>query len=202
MTNIPGDRDLTKVPTALAGVYELLPKVRSRGKKYVMELLDADDLAKCLGLPITIKRILRSPLGPWDAKGIHVPPVATGLHKIGYAAAGEVDQYVVDFRPDSPTFGNHIKMRLTGFNAAWIAAGCGNLIQGRENGADYMYGMMARWEPGIEVDVNMFCPYLNIRLDHEPLNLSDRDINAPDTSALFGTTNAFGAMIRRKKSAH
>jgi dTDP-4-dehydrorhamnose 3,5-epimerase len=193
------DTDLVKIPTKLAGVYELTPKFRARGEGYIMELIDESDLYDCLGVLVSTKRVVKSPLQPWDAKGIHVPPINTGFHKLSHAVTGEIDQYVVDFRTESSTFGEWIKIRLHEHNASWVPAGCGNLIQARENGATLLYFMTVPWKPGLETDVNMRCPYLNIKFDHEPRNLSERDRNAGDTAAHFGSTNAFGRMQRRKQ---
>jgi dTDP-4-dehydrorhamnose 3,5-epimerase len=193
------ETDLVKIPTKLAGVYELRPKVRGRGNGYIMELTDESDLSACLGVPVDFKRVVKSPLQPWDAKGIHVPPINSGFHKLSHAITGEIDQRVVDFRPESPTFGEWIKIRLQEHNASWVPAGCGNLIQACENGATLLYFMTVPWKPGLEIDVNMRCPYLNITFYHEPRNLSERDRNAGDTAAHFGSTNAFGKMQRRKQ---
>ena len=96
--------------------------------------------------------------------------------------AGAIDDYVIDVRPTSPTFGKWEKVRLdsrTG-GSLLLRPNLGHAFQALEKDTIVSYLVTAEFNPEAEKGISPFCPKLAIEWDSAiaPL-VSQKDIDAP-----------------------
>ena len=96
--------------------------------------------------------------------------------------SGSIDDFVIDVRPTSSTFGRWEKVRLdsrTG-GSLLLSPNLGHAFQALENDTIVSYLVTAEFNPEAEKGITPFCPKLAIEWDPSisPL-VSQKDIDAP-----------------------
>lgn len=117
-------------------------------------------------------------------RGIHIAP----WHKLVSVAHGQVQQVVVDCRPDSPTFGQHVSVMMGEGenNAVFVPAGCGNAFLVTSDDADYIYLASDYWAPGLEKYLAYNDAKVAIAWQSANPVLSAKDQANPTWDELFG----------------
>lgn len=117
-------------------------------------------------------------------RGIHVAPWT----KCVYVVRGEAQAVVVDLRPESEHFGEHVSFVLGENRRAMLVVppGCGNSYLVLSDIVDYVYSVDQEWYPGAEFGVAWDDPDLRIawKLDGRPI-LSEKDAKLPRLRDLF-----------------
>lgn len=118
-------------------------------------------------------------------RGIHYSVAPQGQAKYVSVLDGEVDDYIIDVRRGSPTFGQWTRVRLTADEGKSVLLGS-NLAHAFEvisDRATVCYGVTAEFNPAVELAINPFCSTLSIdwRIK-DSTQISDKDRSAPDTS--------------------
>ena len=177
--------ELTVTETEIAGLFEIALVVNVDERGSFREVFQAEKLEK-LGLPA---------LGPvqWNIsenyargtlRGIHAEPWDKYVHMI----AGEAFAAIVDFRPDSPTFGQVHTTTLTPASALFVSRGLGNSYQVTSDGGTYGYLVNEHWSPDARYTLVSYAdPDLAIAwpLDPGPGGVSDKDRAHPRLRELF-----------------
>ena len=100
----------------IEGVFLLKPKVFGDDRGYFLETYNKKKLEEQLGQDIKFVQDNESSSSLGVLRGLHFqkPPFARA--KLVRVITGEVLDVAVDLRKDSPTFGQHVSVRLTGEN--------------------------------------------------------------------------------------
>ena len=115
-------------------------------------------------------------------RGIHYSIAPQGQGKLVTVMSGAIDDFVIDVRPTSSTFGKWEKVRLdsqTG-GSLLLSPNLGHAFQALEKDTIVSYLVTAEFNPEAEKGITPFCPKLAIEWDSTiaPL-VSQKDIDAP-----------------------
>lgn len=115
-------------------------------------------------------------------RGIHYSIATEGQAKLVTVLAGEIDDYVIDIRPRSLTFGQWERLRLSSRagNSILLGPNLAHAFQCVSDEATVCYAVSAEFNPEAEKAINPLCPTLNIDWDSNfPILLSPKDEGAP-----------------------
>lgn len=115
-------------------------------------------------------------------RGIHYSVAPNGQAKFVTAMSGIIDDYIIDIRPSSPTFGTWQRVRLDSAqgNSVLLGPHMGHAFQAISSTATVCYAVTAEFNPEAEKAINPMCP--SIGIDWEPSLvpiLSPKDEAAP-----------------------
>jgi len=116
-------------------------------------------------------------------RGIHYSIATKGQAKLVTVLSGEIDDYVIDIRPGSPTFGKWERLRLSSNvgNSILLGPNLAHAFQCVSDEATVCYAVSAEFNPEAEKAINPLCPTLNIEWNNNfPILLSPKDATAPN----------------------
>ena len=116
-------------------------------------------------------------------RGIHYSVAAEGQAKLVTVMTGEIDDYAIDIRPESPTFGLWERVRLSSSvgNSVLLASNLAHAFQCVSEVATVCYAVSAEFNPESEKAINPLCLTLNIEWNSAfPILLSPKDEAAPN----------------------
>lgn len=168
------------IPTALAGVLILEPKVFGDDRGFFFESYNERVFEKATG---------RAPTFVQDNHSRSVRGVVRGLHyqivkpqaKLVRAGAGTLLDVAVDLRRSSPTFGQHVAVELSAENKRqlWIPEGFGHGFTVLSESAELLYKTTEYWYPEHDRSLAWDDPALGIDWRVSSAILSDKDRQAP-----------------------
>lgn len=100
---------------SLEGAYLLVPKVFGDSRGYFMETFRADDFRRMVA-DVTFIQDNESMSSRGVVRGLHYQAGDRSQAKLVRVADGSVLDVIVDLRRDSPTFGRHLAVELSGEN--------------------------------------------------------------------------------------
>lgn len=178
--------------TTISGVVLLTPRVFRDARGFFLESYSDRDF-RALGIENHWVQDNHSRSQKGTLRGLHFQ-VEHPQAKLCRVARGRVVDVVVDIRPDSPTFGQHVAAELSDENGHMLLAprgmAHGFLVLSDE--ADFLYKCDEFYFPDDQGELRFDDPHLNIawplkELGLEPL-LSDKDKAAPFWNELFSVT--------------
>ena len=101
--------------------------------------------------------------------------------------SGEIDDYIIDIRPGSETFGKWECVRLSAElgNSVLLGSNLAHAFQCVSAEARVCYAVTAEFDPEAEKAINPLCPTLDIRWNETfSISLSPKDAAAPNLLAL------------------
>lgn len=109
-------------------------------------------------------------------RGLHTQH-SPGQGKLVTCLSGEILDVVVDVRKNSPTFGQHISVTLSGNEPAlfWIPAGFAHGFSVQSESADLLYKVDCHYEAQKEVSIKWDDPQLGIDWKVSSAVVSDKD---------------------------
>lgn len=119
-------------------------------------------------------------------RGIHYSIASAGQGKLVTVMSGAIDDYVIDIRPSSPTFGQWRRVHLSSENgdALLIDPHLGHAFQALMPDTVVSYLVSAEFDPHQEKAITPFCPSLNIEWDiKSPAIVSEKDQRAQTLTA-------------------
>ena len=125
-------------------------------------------------------------------RGIHYSTAEHGQGKLVTVMAGEIDDYVIDIRPGSPTFGQWRRVRLSSDNgnALLLDPHLGHAFQARTDDTVVSYLVTAEFNPEAEKGITPFCNELGITWDASlTASTSPKDTAAPSLSEQLNSGN-------------
>lgn len=169
--------------TALDGVVIINRPQFGDDRGFFREIFRKNDLDARLGFEFNAPQANHSRSPQNTLRGIHIAP----WHKLVTCIRGQVQQVVVDTRPESPTFGQHISVLLgeDNFKSVLIPAGCGNAFLVLSDIADYVYLATDYWAPGKEQDLKWNDSDLGIKWQTDSPIVSEKDTNNPSLKDVF-----------------
>lgn len=115
-------------------------------------------------------------------RGIHYSIAPQGQGKLVTVMSGAIDDFIIDVRSSSPTFGQWEKVPLdsrTG-GSLLLSPNLGHAFQALENDTIVSYLVTAEFNPEAEKGITPFCPKLAIEWDSTIApRVSQKDIDAP-----------------------
>jgi dTDP-4-dehydrorhamnose 3,5-epimerase len=120
-------------------------------------------------------------------RGIHYSLSPEGQAKLVTVMNGKINDYIVDLREGSQTFGQHVRVPLEDSEATsvFIGAGLGHAFQSLQNNTVVSYLLSSEYDPAMEFGVSPFCPFISIKWEGR-FTLSSKDESAPNIKdALF-----------------
>jgi len=169
------------VETDLAGVYlvELTPHLDERGSfaRLFCQREFADHGLSAVLAQVNLSYTTRQ----GTVRGLHyqVPPYAEA--KLVRCIAGAIYDVVVDLRPASPTYLQHVALRLAAADdrAVYVPEGCAHGFQTLTNGAGVLYAMSTFYAPECARGVRYDDPALGIAWPLPASVVSERDRSWP-----------------------
>lgn len=115
-------------------------------------------------------------------RGIHYSIAPRGQGKLVTVMSGAIDDYVVDIRVGSPTFGKWCRIRLDESTpcAVLIDPYLGHAFQALADDTVVSYLVTEEYNPALELGISPSCPDVAISWsDGLPLLVSDKDFVSP-----------------------
>jgi dTDP-4-dehydrorhamnose 3,5-epimerase len=119
-------------------------------------------------------------------RGVHYSTAPQGQAKLVTVLHGEIDDYIIDIRPTSPTFGKWERIRLTADNgcSVLLSAHLGHAFHALVDDTVVNYLVTAEYNPTVEHGITPMCPHLAIDwADTGQYLLAPKDEQAPDLHA-------------------
>lgn len=166
----------------IAGAWHIKGNRFADDRGFFQEWFKSSALAESTGVsfrPVQAN-ISRSSAGV--IRGIHYSIAPSGQGKLVTVMSGSIDDYVIDIRPGSPTFGQWRRVRLSSANgdALLIDPHLGHAFQALEDDTVVSYLVTAEFNPEMEKGITPFCA--EIAIDWQPHGeraLSPKDVAAP-----------------------
>jgi len=136
--------ELRVTETKLKGLFLIDLIVHSDSRGSFREAFQAAKL-EALGLPHlgTVQWNISENVRPGIIRGIHCEPWDKYIHCV----YGRAFAAIVDVRPESPTFGQHLTFELDKTRALFVSKGFGNAYQTLKADTIYAYQVNAHWSP-------------------------------------------------------
>jgi dTDP-4-dehydrorhamnose 3,5-epimerase len=124
-------------------------------------------------------------------RGIHYSPEINGQTKLVTCTSGSVLDVVVDLRPESKTYGDHLEVELTENlgECVYISCGLGHGFQALEDNSVVTYLLDREYSPNNEFGINPLDPNLNIKWPLLDLHISEKDRTAANYSVIYKAQN-------------
>ena len=104
------------IKTNIEGVFALRPRVFGDDRGYFFESFSQREFRRLSGLDLTFVQDNQSLSQYGVVRGLHFQKGEHAQAKLVRAVEGEILDVAVDIRPESPTFGRHVAMKLSADN--------------------------------------------------------------------------------------
>lgn len=169
------------IETKIKDLYILEPRVFGDDRGYFFESFNSQTFQELIGEEVEFVQDNQSMSGENILRGLHFqnPPFAQG--KLVRVIKGEVIDVAVDIRKDSPTYGEHVSVRLSGENNRmfWIPPGFAHGFSSLEEGTIFSYKCTNYYSKESEGSVAWDDPELNINWGVENPIISEKDQESP-----------------------
>lgn len=174
-------------PLALPDIQLISFKRHLDQRGWFSELFNEDAL-KNLGVSFSIKQNNLSHSQQGVIRGLHMQRAPFGQAKLVYVLSGEILDVIVDARPHSKTFGQHMALSLseTRSEAVYIPAGFLHGFSTLSPEATLFYSVDAFYQPSAELTVQYNDRFFNIdwKIPLDQQLISPKDNNALSFSDL------------------
>lgn len=169
------------IETKIKDLYIIDPRVFGDDRGYFFESFNSQTFQELIGEEVEFVQDNQSMSGENIVRGLHFqnPPFAQG--KLVRVIKGEVIDVAVDIRKDSPTYGEHVSVRLSGENNRmfWIPPGFAHGFSSLEEGTIFSYKCTNYYSKESEGSVAWDDPELNINWGVENPIISEKDQESP-----------------------
>lgn len=171
------------VKQSIPDVVLIKPKVHGDHRGYFIETFRQDQFEEALGYKVNFCQDNESKSTKGVLRGLHfqLPPFAQS--KLVRVIEGEVLDVAVDIRQGSPTFGQHVAVRLTGENKhqLFIPRGFAHGFVVLSDTATFAYKVDNYYSPECDRGLAFNDPALGIDwgLPLDQLKLSEKDLKQP-----------------------
>lgn len=172
----------TFTESTIKGAWIIDPIRHADERGWFQELFKFSTIKSATGLDFSPVQINVSHSSQGVVRGIHYSIAPEGQAKYVSVMKGEIDDYIIDVRPNSPTFGKWQRVRLTAElgNSVLLGSNLAHAFQAVSPEATVCYAVTAEFNPEAEKAINPFCPQLAIAWGPTfPALLSPKDEAAP-----------------------
>ena len=180
------------VRTNIPDVIIIEPKVHGDDRGYFVETFRQDKLEEVLGYKLNFTQDNESKSSKGVLRGLHYQLAPHAQSKLVRVIQGRVLDVAVDIRKNSPTFGQHVAVELSGENKKQLLVprGFAHGFVVLENDTIFAYKVDNYYSPQCDRGIAFDDENLNIDwiLEKEELNLSAKDKVQPlleNTNDLF-----------------
>jgi dTDP-4-dehydrorhamnose 3,5-epimerase len=170
-------------PSSIEGAWLVDPVRHDDDRGWFQEWFKKSEVENQIGFsfePVQLN-ISQSQMGV--VRGIHYSMAAVGQAKLVTVMSGEIDDYIIDVRPGSPTFGRWERVRLSSElgNSVLLGPNLAHAFHCLSDDAVICYAVSAEYNPEAEKAINPMCPTLKIEWNANfPILLSPKDEEAPN----------------------
>ena len=167
-------------PLAIAGAWIIESPVYQDDRGIFREWFKPEAL-KANGVPaLEVRQANTSISKKGVIRGIHYSPEINGQTKFVTCTSGSVLDVVVDLRPGSMTYGDHIEVELSESlgKCIYISSGLGHGFQSLADKSVVTYLLDKEYSPTNEFGINPVDPELNIRWPLLDFYISEKDRTA------------------------
>lgn len=188
---------------AVPDAYLVTPRIHADPRGAFLEWYRHDELAAVVGHSLTLAQANCSISRRGVVRGVHVADVPPGQAKYVFCVAGAILDVIVDLRVGSPTFAEHVAVRLDDVErrAVYLAEGLGHAFCALTENATVTYLCSTPYTPGAEHGIHPLDPRLALPWpDDLELLLSDKDAAAPslDEALVAGSLPTMQACRERR----
>ena len=166
-------------PLSVPGSFVVTPKVHADPRGQFVESFRRDLLRDATGLDFVAAQGNVSVSSRGTLRGIHYADVPPGQAKYVMCATGSIQDFVVDLRVGSPTFGQWDQATISAGerNAIVLDVGLGHAFLALEDNTTVSYLVTDHYKPHAEHAINPVDPEIGLQfaLDASELLLSDKD---------------------------
>ena len=178
--------------THIPGLLVVEPQVYGDSRGYFFESFNAAEFAKQTGIDTQFVQDNESRSSYGVVRGLHMQHPPHAQAKLVRVVEGRVLDVAVDLRKDSPTFGKHFSIELTGENhlQVYIPRGFAHGFSVLSETAVFQYKCDGYYAPASEAAIAWNDPDLAIdwKLPIEAVVLSDKDRNHPSLKEFIAGT--------------
>ena len=170
-------------PLSIAGAWVVEPVRHADERGWFQDWFKHSEFSAATGVSFVPVQLNISHSVQGAIRGVHYSVAPQGQAKLITVMSGEIDDYVVDVRPDSSTYGQWERIRLsaTTGHSVILAADLAHAFQVISPMATVCYATTAEYNPAVEKAINPFCPTLAIKWNTDvPALLSPKDEVAPN----------------------
>lgn len=170
--------NVTKLSISGSWLIEFTKYQDNRGFFY--ESFKNEDFKNSIGRNLTIAQTNTSSSSIGSVRGIHYALVPPSQAKLVQCQRGSIQDYVIDIRVGSPTFGKYevINLDEKSAKAVFIEEGLAHAFVALENDTVVTYYVSEKYNPDREKGINPFDKTLNIQWPNLDLVLSEKDKSA------------------------
>ena len=178
------------IRTKIKDVVIIEPEVHGDHRGYFVETFRADKLEEFLGFKINFCQDNESKSSKGVLRGLHYQLAPYAQTKLVRVINGSVLDVAVDIRKNSPTFGQHVSVKLSADNKKQLLVprGFAHGFVVLEDNTTFAYKVDSYYSPKCDRGISFDDEDLNIDwiLEKNELNLSDKDTKQPK---LFSITD-------------
>lgn len=171
------------IRTQIPDVVICEPIVHGDDRGYFVETFRADKLEEFLGFKINFCQDNESKSSKGVLRGLHYQLAPHAQTKLVRVIQGRVLDVAVDIRRNSPTFGQHVSVELSGENKKQLLVprGFAHAFVVLEDNTTFAYKVDNYYSPECDRGIAFNDIDLNIDwlLEHNELNLSEKDTKQP-----------------------
>ena len=169
-------------PTRLKGCLLISNTIHSDNRGYFIELFRSTRFKKITGHPFQPVQTNLSFSHSGTVRGIHFSTEQNGQNKIVSCVNGRINDYLIDLRRESTTFGQWEKIELTQKNGVsiYIESGFGHAFQALEDNTIVVYHVDSEYSESSEKSISIYDDRINLKFDKPITHISDKDIKAPN----------------------
>ena len=170
------------IPTAIEGVWIIEPKIFKDARGYFFEAFKKEEFESHIGKRVDFIQDNESKSTFGVLRGLHYQKGEYSQAKLVRVIQGKVLDVAVDIRRQSPTFGRHVAVELSGENKRqlYIPRGFAHGFLVLSDEAVFTYKVDNVYAPQAEASIRFDDPELAIEwnIDKEQLLLSEKDLHA------------------------
>lgn len=167
-------------PLKISGSWKIEFQKFNDNRGFFYESFKEEDFEKLIGRNLNIKQTNTSSSSKGSVRGIHYALVPPSQAKLVQCQRGSINDYVIDIRVGSPTFGQfeEIELNENSASAVFIEEGLAHAFVALENQTVVTYYVTEKYNPEREKGINPFDKTLNVKWPDLELKLSDKDMQA------------------------
>lgn len=169
-------------PLSIAGAWRISGRRFADDRGWFQEWFKRSALLEATGYDFAPVQTNISRSAANVVRGIHYSTAPNGQGKLVTVMNGEVNDYVIDLDPASPTFGRWAMAHLSSDSgdSVLIAPHMGHAFQSLCDGTVVSYLVTAEFDPESEKGINPLCPTIGITWSGDINGLvSPKDLSAP-----------------------
>jgi epimerase EvaD len=168
---------------SIEGAFEFTPPVFKDQRGLFAAPFQGNTFNEHLGKPLfQVEQVSHNLSARGTLRGIHYTSTPPGMAKYVYCPHGQVQDYLIDLRTGSPTFGKWVTTRLDADSsrALYIPVGVGHAFLSLADDSMVVYVMSQGYVPENELALNPLDPAIGLPIP-EGIDIvqSDRDLAAP-----------------------